>query len=132
MAMSDPISDLLTRIRNANLAYLERVEMPSSRMKQDILNIMREEGFIKNFRLVEDRKRGVLRVYLKYGPQRERVISGLCRVSRPSLRVYVGKNEIPLVMGGLGTCILSTPKGIMTGQKARRLGVGGELLCKVW
>lgn len=132
MAMSDPISDLLTRIRNANLAYLERVEMPSSKMKNDILNILREEGFIKNFRLVEDRKRGVLRVYLKYGPQRERVISGLTRVSRPSLRVYVGKSEIPLIMGGLGTCILSTPKGIMTGQKARRLGVGGELLCKVW
>lgn len=132
MSMSDPISDLLTRIRNANMAYLERVEVPNSRVKQDILNILKEEGFIKNFRLVDDRKCGVLRVYLKYGSARERVISTLLRISKPSLRVYVGKKDIPLVIGGLGICILSTPKGIMTGQHARRVGVGGELLCKVW
>jgi len=132
MSMSDPIADLLTRIRNANLAYLERLEVPNSKMKQHLLTILRDEGFIKNFRLVDDRKRGTLRVYLKYGPQKERVLNGLQRMSRSSLRVYVGKNDIPLILGGLGICILSTPKGIMTGHRARRLGVGGELLCKVW
>lgn len=132
MSMSDPIADLLTRIRNANQAYLERVEMPNSKMKQAILNILKEEGFIKNYRVMDNRKTGVVRVYLKYGPDRERVISGLQRISKPSLRVYVGKRDIPLVMGGLGICVVSTPRGVLTGQQARREKVGGELLCRVW
>jgi len=131
MSMSDPIADLLTQIRNANQAYLERVEVPSSKEKEAIVSILRDEGFVKNFRVLENRKRGVLRVYMKYGPNREKVISELTRVSKPSLRVYVGKKDIPLVLGGLGICILSTPKGIMTGDKARKMGIGGELLCKV-
>lgn len=132
MSMSDPIADLLTRIRNANRAKLERVEVPNSKTKQAMVSILKEEGFVKNFRVLENRKRGVLRIYLKYGPGKEDLMSTLERVSKPSLRVYVGKRNIPLVMGGLGIAILSTPKGIMTGRNARRLGVGGELLCKVW
>ena len=132
MSMSDPIADLLTRIRNANRAKLERVEVPNSKTKQAMVSILKEEGFVKNFRVLENRKRGVLRIYLKYGPGKEDLMSTLERVSKPSLRVYVGKRNIPLVMGGLGIAILSTPKGIMTGRNARRLGVGGELICKVW
>lgn len=132
MPPTDPIADLLTRLRNANLAKQEKTEIPSSKMKHAIVEILKREGFIRNYRLVEQGKLKVLRVYLKYGPDNERVISGLERISKPSLRTYVGKDEIPRVLGGMGTCILSTSKGLMTDREARKQGVGGELVCKVW
>jgi len=130
--MTDPIGDMLTRIRNGNIARHEVVEMPSSRVRIAIAKILREEGFIKYFKMTRDRKHGMLKIFLRYGANRERVITAIERVSRPGLRVYVGRKEIPTVLGGLGVAILSTSKGIMTGQQARRLGVGGELLCRLW
>lgn len=132
MVMTDPIADFLTRIRNANTAYKETVEIPASRMKRAIAEILKEEGFIKDFEYIEDGKQGVIRIYLKYGPNREKVITGLKRISKPGLRVYVGKEEIPKVLGGLGIAIISTSKGIMTDKKARKEGVGGEVICYVW
>ena len=132
MPVTDPIADLLTRIRNANMAGQEKVEIPCSKMKKAVVDILKQEGYIRNYRVLEDRKQGTLRLYLKYGPKQERVIDGLERVSRPSLRWYCGKDNIPRVLGGLGICILSTSRGIMTDKEARRQGVGGELLCKVW
>ncbi|MBM3334987.1 30S ribosomal protein S8 [Candidatus Sumerlaeota bacterium] len=130
--MTDPIGDMLTRIRNGNIARHEVVEMPSSRVKIAIAKILREEGFIKYFKTTRDRKHGMLKIFLRYGANRERVITAIERVSRPGLRVYVGRKEIPTVLGGLGVAILTTSRGIMTGQQARRLGVGGELICRMW
>jgi len=130
--MTDPIADMLTRIRNANMVYKDRVDIPASKLKKSIIRILKEEGFIKGFRYIEDGRQGILRVYLKYGPKRERVINELVRVSKPGRRIYVGKDEIPLVKRGLGIAILSTSKGIMTDRECRKLGVGGELLCIVW
>jgi len=137
MSVTDPISDMLTRIRNALLAGHTTVALPSSRIKQDIARILQEEGYIGSFEVVDGKVSGskVLRIQLKYvGERRERqsVITGLERISRPGRRVYTGKQEIPWVLSGLGIAILSTPKGVMTGQRARQLGVGGEVLCKVW
>lgn len=132
MTMTDPIADLLTRIRNANMARLELAEIPASRMKIAIAKILKEEGYIKYFKTVRNRKQGVLKVFLRYGANSERVISGIERISRPGLRRYVNKDEIPNVLGGMGIAILSTSKGIMTGQSARRQGIGGEVLCRVW
>lgn len=132
MVMTDPIADFLTRIRNANIAYKETVEIPASRMKRAIAEILKEEGFIKDYEYIEDGKQGVIRIYLKYGPNKEKVITGLKRISKPGLRVYVGKEEIPKVLGGLGIAIISTSKGIMTDKKARKEGVGGEVICYVW
>ena len=132
MPPTDPIADLLTRLRNANTARQEKTEIPSSKMKHAIVDILKREGYIRNYRLINDGPQGVLRVYLKYGPKDERVIHGLKRVSKPSLRTYVGKTEIPRVLGGLGICILSTSHGVITGSEARQTGVGGELLCRVW
>ncbi len=137
MPVSDPISDMLTRIRNAVLAGHAAVSMPSSKMKLAIATILKEEGFIEDFEEteVENKAHRVLRMRMKYvGVRRERrpVISGLERVSRPGCRVYVGKREIPWVRSGIGVAIVSTPKGVMTGVRARNLGVGGEVLCKVW
>ena len=132
MTMTDPIADMLTRIRNANVARHEVVEIPGSRMKQAIAEILKAEGFIRDYEYVNDKKQGVLKVYLKYGPNKERVISDLRRISKPGLRVYVGRNEIPRVLKGLGIAILSTPRGVMSDKQARREGVGGEVLCKVW
>jgi small subunit ribosomal protein S8 len=132
MTMTDPIADFLTRLRNANLARHEMAEIPASRLKIALAKILKEEGYIKYFKTVRDRKQGVLKVFLRYGPNQERVITGIERVSRPGLRRYVGKDEIPLILGGMGVCILSTSKGIMTGRTARRQGVGGEVLCRVW
>jgi len=137
MSVTDPISDMLTRIRNALLAGHTTVALPSSRIKQDIARILQEEGYISSFEVVDGKVSGskVLRIQLKYvGERRERqsVITGLERISRPGRRVYTGKQEIPWVLSGLGIAILSTPKGVMTGQRARQLGVGGEVLCKVW
>jgi len=132
MTMTDPIADLLTRIRNANMARMEMTEIPASRVKIAIAKILKEEGYIKYFKTVRNRKQGVLKVFLRYGPNRERVISGIDRVSRPGLRRYVGKSEIPVVLGGMGIVILSTSRGIMSGRTARRQGAGGEVLCRVW
>jgi len=135
MAMTDPISDMLTRIRNGVMAGHALVGMPSSRLKAAIAGILKEEGFIEDFEVVEDGPFKVLRIQLKYvGERRERrpVISGLERVSTPGRRIYAKRSEIPWVLSGLGTAILSTPKGVMSGRRARQMGVGGEILCKVW
>ncbi len=137
MSISDPISDMLTRIRNSIMAGHQTVSMPSSKMKLAIVKILQEEGFIKNFEevQVEGKPSKTVRIRLKYvGVRRDRkpVISGLKRVSRPGRRVYVGKKEIPWVQAGIGVAILTTPKGVMTGGRARQLGVGGEVLCEVW
>jgi small subunit ribosomal protein S8 len=137
MSVNDPIADMLTRIRNAVIAGHTVTAMPSSRMKADIARILKEEGFIKSFQVVDGEKpsQKVLRIRLKYiGERRERrpILSGIQRVSRPGRRIYTGKRDIPWVLSGMGIAILSTPKGIMTGKQARKLGVGGEVVCKVW
>lgn len=128
----DPISDLLTRLRNANLVFHEKVEMPGSKLKRAVVEILKNEGYVRDYEWVDDGKQGILRVYLKYGPGKSRVLSGLKRISKPGLRIYAKKTEIPKVLGGLGVAILSTSKGIMTDRDARRQGVGGEILCYVW
>ncbi len=130
--MSDPIADLLTRIRNASRAEHEKVDIPASKLKVKITELLKDEGFIKNYRLIEDTKQGVLRVYLKYGAGNEKMISGLVRVSRPGRRVYVGKDEIPSILGGMGVAILSTSRGVMTDRESRRQQLGGEVLAYVW
>jgi small subunit ribosomal protein S8 len=133
MAMvTDPVADMLARIRNGSLAEHEKVDIPSSKLKVRLAEILKEEGFIKNFRLIEDKRQGVLRVYLKYGPGQERVISGLRRVSKPGKRTYVGADRIPSVLGGMGVAILSTPRGVLTDRESRKAKVGGEVLCYVW
>ena len=132
MSMSDPIADLLTRIRNASRAEHEKVDIPASKLKVRITEILKEEGFIKNFRLIEDKKQGTLRVYLKYGPGNEKIISGLVRVSKPGRRVYVGKDKIPSILGGMGVAILSTSQGVMTDRTVRKQQLGGEVLAYVW
>lgn len=138
MSVTDPIADMLTRIRNATIASHSIVAMPNSKMKSAIAQILKEEGYISSFEVVDDANNAVmkvLRMRLKYvGERRNRqpVITGLERVSRPGRRIYAGKREIPWVLSGMGIAILSTPKGVMTGQRARQLGVGGEVLCKVW
>lgn len=132
MVMTDPIADLLTRIRNANNVYMEKVEIPSSKMKAALAEIFKQEGFIKDVEYIADGKQGVLRLYLKYGANREKVISGIKRISKPGLRVYAKKEEVPKVLGGLGSALLSTSKGIMTDKQARSQGLGGEVICYVW
>jgi small subunit ribosomal protein S8 len=133
MAMvTDPVADMLARIRNGSLAEHEKVDIPASRLKVRLAEILKEEGFIKNFRLIEDKRQGVLRVYLKYGPGQERVISGLRRVSKPGRRLYVGADRVPSVLGGMGVAILSTPQGVLTDRESRKAKVGGEVLCYVW
>ena len=132
MNMTDPVADVLTRIRNGVRARLPKVDVPSSKLKVEIARILKDEGYISNFKTSEDGKQGVLRVYLKYGPGMERVITDLQRVSRPGCRIYCGKAEIPRVYGGLGINILSTSRGLMTGRSAAREGVGGEILVNVW
>ena len=137
MSVNDPIADMLTRIRNAVIAGHTVTAMPSSKMKADIARILKDEGFIKSYQVVDGDKadRQVLRIRLKYvGERRERrpILTGIKRVSRPGRRIYTGKRDIPWVLSGMGIAILSTPKGIMTGKQARKLGVGGEVVCKVW
>jgi small subunit ribosomal protein S8 len=132
MNMTDPIADMLTRIRNGVRAKLAKVDVPSSKLKVEIARILRDEGFISNYKAVDDDRQGVLRVYLKYGPGMERVITDVQRVSKPGCRIYCGKDAIPRVYGGLGINILSTSRGLMTGRSAARDGVGGEILCNVW
>ena len=132
MVMTDPIADFLTRIRNGNMVMHAKIEAPSSKMKVAIAEILLAEGYIKNFEVVEDGKQGIIRVYLKYGAKKEKVISGLKRISKPGLRVYVQKDEVPKVLGGLGTAIISTSQGVMTDKKARQAGLGGEVICYIW
>lgn len=133
MSMTDPISDMLTRIRNAQHARHRRVDVPASRMKASIAKILQDEGYIASSRMIEDEKQGVLRIFLKYEDARGKgVIRGLNRVSKPGRRVYVAQESIPRVRGGFGTSILSTSQGLMTGVQARQKGIGGELLCEVW
>ncbi len=132
MVVTDPIADFLTRIRNANMVYTDKVEIPASNTKMAMANILKDEGFIKDVEYIEDGKQGVIRVFLKYAGSKERVISGLKRISRPGLRVYAKKDELPKVLGGLGIAIISTPSGLMTDKDARKAGLGGEVLCYVW
>ena len=132
MNMTDPVGDMLTRIRNGVRAKLPKVDVPFSKLKVEIARILKDEGYVANFKVIEDSKQGVVRVFLKYGPGMERVITDLQRVSRPGCRIYCGKDRIPRVYGGLGINILSTSRGLMTGKTAAREGVGGEILCNVW
>lgn len=132
MSMTDPIADMLTRIRNANVVYRDQVEVPGSKIKRAIAEILKQEGFIRDYQWVDDGKQGVLRLFLRYGPNRTRVISGIVRVSKPGRRVYVGKDRVPRVRNGLGIAILSTPRGLMVDREARQAGLGGEVLCYVW
>lgn len=132
MNLTDPVADLLTRIRNAIRARQAKVDVPASRLKLEIARILKEEGYIQNFKATEEEGKKVLRVYLKYGADNQAAINTLKRVSSPGCRVYVSRNEIPRVLGGMGINILTTPQGVMTGRAARRAGVGGELLCEIW
>ncbi len=132
MVMTDPIADMLTRIRNANNAKHETVDIPASNLKKSIADILLEEGFIKGFDVIEDGKQGIIRIQLKYGSDKEKIITGVKRISKPGLRVYVKSDEIPRVLGGLGIAILSTSKGIITDKSARKESVGGEVICYVW
>lgn len=130
--MTDPIADMLTRIRNANKAKFDSVEVPASTLKKNIAQILKDEGYIRNFTVREDNKQGMLQIYLKYGAHGARVITALKRISKPSIRVYVGKDEIPYIRNGLGLAILSTSRGVLTDKQARTHNVGGEVLCAIW
>jgi small subunit ribosomal protein S8 len=130
--MSDPLADFLTRIRNAGMVRYETVDVPMSNLKVDVAKVLRAEGYIKDYQIIEDSKQGILRIELKYGPNDELVISGIRRVSKPGLRRYVKADDIPKVLSGLGISILSTSKGVMTDREARRLRIGGEILCEAW
>jgi small subunit ribosomal protein S8 len=132
MVMSDPIADMLTRIRNANIVRHETVEIPASKVKKEIAEILKKEGFIRDAEYVEDNKQGIIRLFLKYGSNNERVISGLKRISKPGLRVYTKSQEVPRVLGGLGIAIISTSKGVMTDKEARQSKSGGEVICYIW
>ncbi len=129
---SDPIADMLTRVRNASRAEHEKVDIPASRLKVRIAEVLKDEGFIKNFRVLEDKKQGMLRVYLKYGTANEKMISGLVRVSTPGRRIYVKHDEIPMILGGMGVALLSTSRGVLTDRDARKQKTGGEVLAYVW
>jgi len=132
MVMTDPIADMLTRIRNANSVYHDKVDIPSSKMKEALAKILKEEGFVKDYEIIQDNKQNVLRISLKYGPGREKVISGIKRISKPGLRVYAKADQLPRVLNGLGIAVISTSKGLMTDKQARKLGLGGEVIAYVW
>ena len=132
MTMTDPIADMLTRIRNANTVGHTTVEIPASNMKTAIAEILLNEGFIGGFEVIEDNKQGVIKVQMKYGAGKEKVINGIKKISKPGLKVYAKANEVPSVLGGLGIAIISTSKGIISDKEARKLGVGGEVICYVW
>jgi len=132
MSMTDPVADMLTRIRNANMVKLQKVDIPSSSLKINIANVLKQEGFIKNYKVISDNLQGVLRIYLKYIDEKDSVINEIKRVSKPGGRVYTKSEDIPVVKSGLGVAILSTSKGIITDNAARLAGVGGELLCTIW
>ncbi|QEM67938.1 30S ribosomal protein S8 [Geobacter sp. FeAm09] len=132
MSMTDPIADMLTRIRNANMVKLQKVDIPSSNLKVNIANVLKQEGFIKNYKVISDNLQGVLRIYLKYIDEKDGVINEIKRVSKPGGRVYTKAEDIPVVKNGIGVAILSTSKGIITDNAARQAGVGGELICTIW
>ena len=132
MTMTDPIADMLTRIRNANTVGHETVDIPASKMKKAIAEILTEEGYINGFDLIEDNAQGTIKVQMKYGANNEKVISGIKKISKPGLKVYAKANDIPKVLGGLGIAIISTSKGIISDKEARKLQVGGEVICHVW
>ncbi|MFC4025655.1 30S ribosomal protein S8 [Oceanobacillus longus] len=132
MVMTDPIADMLTRIRNANMVKHEKLELPASNMKKEIADILKREGFVKDYELVEDNKQGVLRIFLKYSTTEDRVITGIKRISKPGLRVYAKADEVPRVLNGLGIAIVSTSKGVLSDKEARSQAVGGEVLAYVW
>ena len=132
MTMTDPIADMLTRIRNANTVKHETVDVPASNIKKELARILLEEGFVRGYDVIEDGKQGIIRIQLKYGQAGERVISGLKRISKPGMRVYAAKQEIPRVLNGLGISVISTSKGILTDKQARKENVGGEVICYVW
>jgi small subunit ribosomal protein S8 len=132
MTMTDPIADMITRIRNANQAEKSKVDIPASNLKEDVASVLSEAGFVKDYKRLENSAQGTVRVYLKYGDRGEKVITGLKRISKPGLRVYADKEELPEVLGGLGIAIISTSQGVMTDKTAREKGIGGEVLCYVW
>ena len=132
MSMSDPLADMLTRVRNGIIANFDTVDVPSSKLKINIAKILKSEGFIKNYKVIADKKQGLIRIFLKYDENGEPVIGGLKRVSRSSCRVFAKKDKVPMVLNGFGINVLSTSKGVMTDKQARKLGVGGEILCSVW
>lgn len=130
--MSDPIADMLTRIRNANMVRHDQLEVPASKLKKDIVDILKREGYIRDYEYIEDDKQGVLRLFLKYGANNERVISGIKRISKPGRRVYAKSDEVPKVLNGLGIAVVSTSKGVLTDKEARSQAVGGEVVAYVW
>ncbi|KRG11105.1 30S ribosomal protein S8 [Virgibacillus soli] len=132
MVMTDPIADLLTRIRNANMVRHEKLEVPASNIKKGVAEILKQEGFVRDVEYIEDNKQGIIRIFLKYGPNNERVITGLKRISKPGLRVYAKANEVPKVLNGLGIALVSTSQGVLTDKEARAKQVGGEILAYVW
>ena len=132
MTMTDPVADMLTRIRNANIAGHKTVEIPASNIKKSIAGILLEEGFIGGYDLIEDDKQGVIKVEMKYGPSNEKVINGIKKISKPGLKVYAKAADVPKVLGGLGIAIVSTSKGVISDKEARKLGIGGEVICFVW
>ncbi|QTM97894.1 MULTISPECIES: 30S ribosomal protein S8 [Sediminibacillus] len=132
MVMTDPIADMLTRIRNANMVRHEKLEVPASKLKKEVADILKREGFVRDYEFIEDNKQGVLRIFLKYGTNEERVISGLKRISKPGLRVYAKADEIPKVLNGLGIAIVSTSKGVLSDKEARAQAIGGEVLAYIW
>ncbi len=130
--MTDPIADMLTRIRNANMVKHEKLELPASKMKKEVADILKREGFVRDYEFIEDNKQGILRIFLKYGANEERVITGIKRISKPGLRVYAKADEVPRVLNGLGIAIVSTSKGVLSDKEARSQAVGGEVLAYVW
>ncbi len=132
MTMTDPVADMLTRIRNANTAGHASVEIPASKMKKNIADILVKEGYIKGYELVEDDKQGIIKVQMKYGADKQKVISGIKKISKPGLKVYAKSSDVPKVLGGLGVAIISTSNGLITDKEARSMGVGGEVICYVW
>ncbi|KGP72477.1 30S ribosomal protein S8 [Pontibacillus yanchengensis] len=132
MVMTDPIADMLTRIRNANMVRHEKLELPASKLKKEVADILKREGFVRDYEFVEDNKQGIIRIFLKYGANNERVITGLKRISKPGLRVYAKADEIPRVLNGLGIAVVSTSHGVLTDKEARQQAIGGEVLAYVW
>ncbi|MFB5663009.1 30S ribosomal protein S8 [Alteribacillus sp. HJP-4] len=132
MVMTDPIADMLTRIRNANTVRHEKLELPASNLKKEVADILKKEGFVRDVEYIDDKKQGIIRIFLKYGVENQRVITGLKRISKPGLRVYAKADEVPRVLGGLGIAVISTSNGVMTDKEARKQQVGGEVLAYVW
>lgn len=132
MTLTDPIADMLTRIRNAGMVRKKEVDIPSSNMKVSVAKILKDEGYIKNYKVIDNKKQGILKLFLKYTKEKENVISGLERVSKPGCRIYCKKDSIPKVLDGLGVVVISTSKGIYTGKKCEELGLGGEVICQIW